>query len=137
MKKTKTKKKAAAKKNKLVTKEKKNLVLKLKSVFYRYTGIFLANSEQLDYIDSDAYWKEFRETSVLFDDMDDRQVHGLLIGSWQCHHKFYRPYSFLRHKRPSFFWVPVSNMVSFFTVVRRDFFDPICNYLKSKLISKQ
>jgi hypothetical protein len=67
-------------------------ILKLKSIIYRYLGIFLADREELEYVDSEIYWKQFMKIiKKKSNDMSPRDIHGLLIGSWQAHHGFARP----------------------------------------------
>lgn len=67
-------------------------LLKLKGKFYQYTGIYLATNEQLEYITSDAFWKEFERMEPFNYDNDftNQDLQGLLIGSWQAQYGFYR-----------------------------------------------
>jgi hypothetical protein len=79
--------------------KKASLTLRIKSRIYRYTGFFLANSEQLEYVTSEEFWKEFSKIAKHpKNDMSMYNIQGLLIGSWQAHHGFTRPwnYGFLR-----------------------------------------
>jgi hypothetical protein len=63
--------------------------LKLKALFYRYTGFYLAHREELDYITSKEFWKEFKKLySHKDNDMSPRDLQGLLIGMWQCKYGF-------------------------------------------------
>ncbi len=66
-------------------------ILKLKSIIYKYTGWYLADSEELEYITSKEFWKEWRQIASAEDnDMSPRDIQGLLIGSWQAKHGFAR-----------------------------------------------
>lgn len=67
-------------------------LLKLKGKFYQYTGIYLATSEELEYITSDTFWKEFERMEPFNYDNDftNQDLQGILIGSWQCKYRFYR-----------------------------------------------
>jgi len=68
------------------------MVLRLKSILYRYTGVFLAHKEELEYIDSKKYWKAFMKIAVHKEnDLSPRDIHGTLLGSWQAHNGFSRP----------------------------------------------
>lgn len=69
-------------------------ILKIKAFIYQKTGIYLADKEELEYITSKAFWKEFiRIYTHKANDMGPRDVQGLLIGSWQCRHGFYRAFN--------------------------------------------
>ena len=75
--------------------------LKLKSLFYRYTGIYLASKEELEYVKSKEFWKKYLVNLEHWDDMSPRDVQSLMIGMWQCTHGFagvmYRgKYKFIR-----------------------------------------
>lgn len=85
---------------------KKTFSLKFKSFVYRYFGIYLAYKQELDYIDSKDYWKSFMKIAKNpKNDMSPRDIHGLLIGSWQCNHNFARQFTLIDpRKRPRFFW---------------------------------
>lgn len=75
-------------------------LLKLKSLFYRHTGIYLADKEENDYLTSYDFWKSFNEyKSHPENDLSDRNIQGILIGLWQCNHKFYRSYGRSRWDR--------------------------------------
>ena len=80
-------------------------ILKFKSLIYKYTGLYLAETEENIYIQSDEFWKEWSKIiKNRKNDMSPRNVQGLLIGMWQAHHGFVRSYSRLSWKRPRFFW---------------------------------
>lgn len=75
------------------------MILKLKAIIYRHTGIYLAHKEQLDYMESREFWIAFYEmldTVAKEDDLTLRDVQGLLIGMWQAKHGFYRKFKFSR-----------------------------------------
>jgi hypothetical protein len=61
-------------------------ILKIKAKLYQWTGIYLADSEELDYIKSKEFWRAFKKIKRL----NDRDKQGLLIGLWQYKHGFYR-----------------------------------------------
>lgn len=73
-------------------------ILKLKSLVYKYTGVYLAQNEELEYITSRGFWKEFINITIHEEnDLSPRDVQGLLIGSWQANNGFARPMS-------NYFW---------------------------------
>jgi hypothetical protein len=75
--------------------------LKLKSLIYKYTGVYLAHKEENDYFDTDEYWEQFLKFLKSEDlDMGPRNVHGLMVGMWQARYGFARPASFLKYRRP-------------------------------------
>jgi len=64
-------------------------ILKIKSMIYRYTGLFLAHKEQMKYVQSKEFMDEFLKIVVSDDgDMGPRSIMGLLIGSWQARNGF-------------------------------------------------
>lgn len=74
-------------------------MLKIKAAIYRYTGIYLANSEELEYINSIEFWKDYKRVITHPEnDLGPRGAFGLLIGSWQAEHGFCRPFSFKENK---------------------------------------
>ena len=96
-------------------------ILKLKGKFYQYTGIYLANKEENEYIQSKECWKSLMKMlSNKKNDMSPRDCQGLLIGMWQCKHGFHRPMSFLRYKKPGFLFKPLAWCVNFFTTAKWD-----------------
>lgn len=75
------------------------MILKIKAFIYQKTGIYLANKEELEYITSDSFWRQFRKIYLAKDnDIGMRDVQGLLIGMWQCKHGFYRAFNPRRYK---------------------------------------
>lgn len=96
-------------------------VLKIKSVLYRYTGIYLAYKEELEYIESKKYWKDL---SRIYEknrkEMYLRNTHGLIMGMWQCKHDFARPISFLCFKKPGVIFKPLSWLSVLFQVIKWD-----------------
>jgi hypothetical protein len=71
------------------------MILKLKSLIYRAGGPYLADKEELEYITSEAACNRIEE--ALADPVNDMSLHdlqGLIIGLWQCEHKFYRRMKF-------------------------------------------
>lgn len=67
------------------------MILKLKALLYRHTGIYLANREELEYLKSEEFWKEFRKICVRkTNDLTLADIQGLLLGLWQAENGFYR-----------------------------------------------
>ena len=65
------------------------MTLKTKSLIYRYTGIYLAQQEELDYIESPEYWLRFRKIVLhKSNDLHMTEVHSLLVGDWQVSRGF-------------------------------------------------
>ena len=70
------------------------ILLKLKSLIYRQTGIYLAHREELEYITSKECWQQFAKMYRNGDgSLLPRGIQGLLIGLWQVDHGFHRPYN--------------------------------------------
>ena len=69
-------------------------LLKLKAFIYQKTGIYLASKEELDYVTSPQFWEAFKKLQQTKDwkKEDPRNIQGVLIGSWQIKHGFYRTY---------------------------------------------
>jgi hypothetical protein len=91
-------------------------LLKLKSIIYKYTGIFLPHREECEYVASNEYWKQFnRILKHENKDLSPRNIHGLLVGSWQAHNGFARPFSMrfllLGHGR---WYKPLFNVLCWF-----------------------
>lgn len=69
------------------------MLLKLKILIYQRTGIYLAHKEELKYIISKEFWKAFiRIITKKSNDMQPRDIQGLLIGLWQVEQGLYRPW---------------------------------------------
>lgn len=67
-------------------------LLKLKAKFYQYTGVYLANKEENDYLTSREFWKHFNKHKKHKDnDMSDYNIQRLMIGMWQADLGFHRP----------------------------------------------
>lgn len=67
------------------------MILKIKAFIYQKTGLYLAHKEELEYISSDSFWRQFRKIYLhKTNDMGMKNVQGILIGLWQCKHGFYR-----------------------------------------------
>ena len=79
---------------------KRSQVLKIKSIIYRYTNVYLAYKEENEYLTSKDFW--VRHTEIMNDkdnDLDPMDAQGSLIGTWQANHNFATPctpYSFKR-----------------------------------------
>lgn len=66
-------------------------LLKLKAKIYRYTGLYLADKEKNDYIESEYFCKELTRAFIASNDMSLYTTFSLLIGMWECNHGFTRP----------------------------------------------
>lgn len=79
--------------------EKTPLLLKLKSLVYKYTGIYLAHREENKMLTSDETWKQMvKIASYKSNDMSLKTTQGLMIGLWQAKHGFARPWFHLPSK---------------------------------------
>lgn len=68
--------------------------LRLKSTIYKYLGVYLAEKEENDYLQSKEFWKSWsKQMAHPENDMSPRNVQGLMIGIWQADHGFTRPMS--------------------------------------------
>ena len=69
------------------------MILKLKALIYRVTGIYLAHKEELEYITSeDACQRMELDLFNKDNDMLLYNLQGLYIGLWQAEHGFCRKY---------------------------------------------
>jgi hypothetical protein len=68
------------------------LILKLKAIIYKYSGLYLAYKEQSRYVDTEGYWQDFERLTKTKPRMSCENAHDLLIGLWQSHHRLVRPY---------------------------------------------
>lgn len=67
-------------------------LLNIKSVIYRYTGLYLANKEENDFLTSKEFWKQFNKYKKHKDnDLSDYNIQSLMIGLWQADIGFTRP----------------------------------------------
>lgn len=101
--------------------------LKLKILIYRYFGLYLATREELDYITSRDFWKEWAKMDEHTDnDMTPRDIQGLLIGMWQAKYGFARPMSRFWGKKQRWnnvlwpFWKTLDWFVTLGTVIKWD-----------------
>ena len=97
--------------------------LRLKSFIYKYTGLYLATQEELEYLTSKKFWDDFfRHYNHPDNDMRPEDIQGLLIGAWQCDrdYHFARPMSFLRYNNPRWFWKLIAWFVDLYTVIKWD-----------------
>jgi hypothetical protein len=69
------------------------LALRIKAAIYRYTGIYLAHKEELEYVCSEDFWKRHSKLVRSSNYVDSKNIQGLLIGMWQAKRGFYRPIS--------------------------------------------
>lgn len=98
-------------------------LLKLKRLFYRYTGVYFGHKEENKYIDSKEYWDQFIKIAKNpKNDMSLRDIHGLMVGMWQTNNGFTRPSKWMRHwrKRPRFFFKFIFWFVDLYLVVKWD-----------------
>lgn len=98
------------------------MILKLKALFYKYTGLYFASKEELDYITSNEFWKRLSKTlKHPKNDMSARNVQGLLIGLWQADHGFARPMASVgRFRKPKLFWKTVNWFATLLIVIKWD-----------------
>lgn len=93
-------------------------MLKVKAKIYQYTGIFLANKEQTDYLWSAEGLAEIQKS---FDALNDAELaFDLTVGSWQADHGFTRPLSEYMFKRPYWLYRPIIAIDTFLIVLVRD-----------------
>jgi hypothetical protein len=96
--------------------------LKYKSFVYRYTGVYLANREEKDYIKSEVFWDKFRK--IIFspeNGMSDRSIQKFLVGIWQSEHGLARPMlPFGWRRRRLWYWKPVIAITTFFLAAKTD-----------------
>lgn len=66
--------------------------IKIKSLIYRYTTLFLAHKEQFEYVSSEEFWKEFDRLNDGFNDLEMRSINNFdyLVGTWQAKNGFTR-----------------------------------------------
>lgn len=101
-----------------------SLVLILKGVFYRYTGVYLAQKEELEYLTSREFWDEFmRIASHPENDLYPRDIQGILIGTWQIRsgYGFARPMSMLEYRSPRLVFGPIAWFHVLFLQAQSDF----------------
>ena len=101
-------------------------ILKLKSIFYRYTGIFLAYKEQRNYLQSGEFSKKFSKIYNHKDhDMNVRNTIRLIVGMWEADNGFARPFSFIgmESNLPKIVLTPIRWCVNLFTVIKWDIQD--------------
>lgn len=68
-----------------------SILRRLKVKIYHYTGIYLFHREELEYLTSKKFWKDFPKQLKHMKDMSPRDVQGLMIGLWQCELNLARP----------------------------------------------
>ncbi len=99
-----------------------SMILKLKSIVYRYTGVYLAGPEELEYLKSDEFWSEFYKIySHPNNNMSPRNIQGLKIGIWQAKNRFTRPWvTFCFFERPYFVFRPINSILTSLTAIKWD-----------------
>jgi hypothetical protein len=98
-------------------------LLKIKAIIYRYTGIYLAETEENVYIQSKEFWKEWSERMAHPEnDMRPRDIQGLMIGMWQARYGFVRHMSrlYFRSYKYRRFWNFLAWFEVFFTSLKWD-----------------
>lgn len=69
------------------------MILKLKAFIYRLTGFYFARNDEIRYLESDEFLNEFkRMNNHPSNTFDAHAIRGILIGSWQAKHGFYKKY---------------------------------------------
>lgn len=98
--------------------------LKTKATIYRYTGLYLADHELQEYINSPSCKQQVTEwLSHPENDMDLNEANGLAIGMWEAAEGFGRPLCFLRFKSPTIIFKPIAWVVELYTVIKWDIQD--------------
>lgn len=74
--------------------KKSDLILKIKGYIYCYTGIYLAKKEELEYVTSKEFWKQFDKfySKRKKHKLSSETIQSILIGLWQAKYKFYRSF---------------------------------------------
>ncbi len=95
--------------------------LTTKAKIYRYTGWYLAEKEELEYINSQEAINYINKLASEPDnDLTIDEATGLVIGLWQSEYGFCRPMNFIRYQRPGFIFRPIAWVQDFITAVRRE-----------------
>lgn len=55
----------------------------LKAKLYQYTGVYLAQKEEAEYLKSDLFWEEFTSFRTNNPEYSYREAQDFLLGSWQ------------------------------------------------------
>jgi hypothetical protein len=98
--------------------------LKLKSLIYRYTGVYLADHELREYINSpECKQSVTRRLSHPDNDMSLDEANDLAIGLWDCRYGFTRPLSLLRFKEPQSLFKVIGWFDELYTVIKWDIQD--------------
>lgn len=95
------------------------MLLKLKAIIYRYTGIFLAHKEEQAYLNSFAFKKDVKKYREMFGE-DKDIAEDIAAGTWHADHGFYRPLCFLQFNKPTWFWKPIDAIVTSFRAIKLD-----------------
>lgn len=93
----------------------KNYKLKLKSLVYRYTGVYLANKEEQKYMRSKPTQRRIKDLSAELGSGD--AARGIVIGMWQAKHGFTRPWSPCQ----AWLWHPLSKLHISLLALKYDF----------------
>ena len=76
----------------------RTIMSRIKVKIYHYTGIYLFHKEELEYLTSKEFWKQFPKELTHMKDMSPRDVQGLMIGLWQCKLDLARPMVYWAYK---------------------------------------
>jgi len=68
-------------------------LLSIKAFIYRKTGIYLAHREELEYTESEDFWKTVKRTMRNNKSLGFRTVYSLGVGVWQAKHGFTRSFT--------------------------------------------
>lgn len=110
------------------------MFLNIKRIVYKYTGLYLAHKEELEYVTSSDFCKKMSKILAKKDnDMSLRDVQGLLIGLWQADKGFTRPMSRVKFKRSyRLFWNIIAWVDELYITIKWDVQD-LYRAIKKKL----
>lgn len=97
-------------------------ILKLKAIIYKYTGWYLADKEENEYLQSKECWKSILKFAKGKDKdfANPRNAQSLLIGMWQAKHGFSRPATFLKYRKPRALWAVIGWFADLYKVIQWD-----------------
>lgn len=72
--------------------DKSSLVLRIKSWLYRRGFPYMAYREENDYVNTDQFWVDLERMRKRNKDLTIQNCYSILVGGWQCEHKFYRSF---------------------------------------------
>lgn len=74
------------------------MIIKIKSIIYQWTGIYLAHKEENEYLKSKDFWDSFNRFKLNDESMSYRNVQGIVLGCWQVMNGFYREFNSKKYK---------------------------------------